>query len=66
MIFTKSSIKKKTKCRQIGLYTMCIAQTPLYKTRATQLESVWQLSQQAQGIYAQAPLQDTEIPEAPL
>jgi len=69
MIFTKTtqrSITKKKRCRQIGLYTLHIAQTALYTARSTEVEQVWRLSQRAQGIHVQAPLQETETPEAPL
>jgi len=69
MIFTKTtqrSIQRQTRCRQIGMLALHIAQTPLYKTRSTQVERVWRLSQGAEGIYVQAPLQETETPEAPL
>jgi hypothetical protein len=69
MIFTKTtqrSIQRQTRCRQIGLYTLHIAQTALYTTRSTEVERVWRLSQRAQGIHVQAPLQGTETTEAPL
>jgi len=69
MIFTeitRRSRAKQKRCRQIGLLTLHIAQTALYTTRSQQVERVWRLSQRAEGIYVQAPLQDTETPEAPL
>ena len=69
MIFTeitRRSMARQKRCRQIGLYALHIAQTPLYKTRSTQVERVWRLSQQAEGIYVQTPLQETETAETPL
>jgi len=69
MIFTKTtekSMAKQKRCRQIGMLALQIAQTPLYNTRSQQVETVWRLSQRAQGIHVQAPLQGTETTEAPL
>ena len=69
MIFTeitRRSRARQKRCRQIGVVALHIAQTPLYSTRSTQVERVWRLSQRAQGIYVQAPLQETETPETPM
>jgi len=69
MVFTKTtqrSIQRQTRCKQIGMLVLHIAQTHLYNTRSTEVETVWRLSQREQGIYVQAPVQETETPKAPL